>query len=432
MLKQWESRPLADLVEFHSGGTPSKAVPEYWGGPIPWVTVKDMKTMRFSGTARTLTELGATRVTMTPKGSVLILVRGMGLFKDLPVVLCDEAAAFNQDIKSLVPRDGVDGEFLAFALISRKNTILRHVDSAGHGTGRLDTELLKSTPLPFPPLAEQRKIAAILSTWDAAIEKLRALRIARGLQKRGLMQALLTGKRRVAKSQDRRWRMVRLGEIAEIDRDSLTCDTDPDMLFDYVSLANVEVGRIVGSLNRPRFSHAPSRARRILTRGDILVSTVRPELLGFALVDERHQHCIASTGFAVVSPGEDLHGEYLFHYMFSSDMSAQLHGLVIGSSYPAISSVDVRKLRIVLPPLVEQRKIAEVLHRWDEEIALVSRKIVQLTCQKLAVMRIILNSRRSQCSATGDRTSTNNTREQDNAQQSKLLDTATPRRQVGV
>ena len=57
MPKQWESKPLADLVEFHSGGTPSKAVSEYWGGPIPWVTVKDMKAMRFSGTARTLTEL---------------------------------------------------------------------------------------------------------------------------------------------------------------------------------------------------------------------------------------------------------------------------------------------------------------------------------------------------------------------------------------
>ena len=432
MPKQWDSRSLADLAEFRSGGTPSKAIPEYWGGPIPWVTVKDMKAMRFSGTARTITDLGAKRVTMTPKGSVLVLVRGMGLFKDLPVVLCDEAVAFNQDIKSLVPKQGVDGEFLAFALISRKNTILRHVDSAGHGTGRLDTELLRSIQLPFPPLAEQRKIAAVLSTWDAAIKELRALRIARGVQKRGLMQALLKGKRRVPKSQDQRWRMVRLGEITEIDRAKLTRDTDPDMLFDYVSLANVEVGRIVGPLRRPSFFHAPSRARRILTRGDILVSTVRPNLLGFALVDERHQHCIASTGFAVVSPGKDLHSDYLFHYMFSSDMSAQLHGLVIGSSYPAISSADVRRLRIVLPPLVEQRKIAEVLRRWDEEMALVSRKIVQLACQKLALLRIILSSRRSQCSTTSDRTSTDNIKEQDDAQQSKLLDTATSRRELGV
>ena len=51
MPKQWDSRSLADLAEFRSGGTPSKAIPEYWGGPIPWVTVKDMKAMRFSGTA---------------------------------------------------------------------------------------------------------------------------------------------------------------------------------------------------------------------------------------------------------------------------------------------------------------------------------------------------------------------------------------------
>ena len=213
MPKQWDSRSLADLAEFRSGGTPSKAIPEYWGGPIPWVTVKDMKAMRFSGTARTITELGAERVTMTPKGSVLVLVRGMGLFKDLPVVLCDEAVAFNQDIKSLVPKQGVDGEFLAFALISRKNTILRHVDSAGHGTGRLDTELLKSIQLPLPPLSEQRRIATILRTWDEAIGKLEALKVATQRRYVTLTNTLFGGCHPSAGYRPPTWREYRLGEV---------------------------------------------------------------------------------------------------------------------------------------------------------------------------------------------------------------------------
>ena len=213
MPEQWDSRSLADLAEFRSGGTPSKAIPEYWGGPIPWVTVRDMTAMRFSGTSKTITELGAKRVTMTPKGSVLVLVRGMGLFKDLPVVLCDEAVAFNQDIKSLVPRKGVDGEFLAFALISRKHTILRHVDTAGHGTGRLDTELLKSIQLPLPPLSEQRRIATFLRTWDEAIGKLEALKVATQRRYVALTNTLFRGCHPSAGYRPPTWREYRLGEV---------------------------------------------------------------------------------------------------------------------------------------------------------------------------------------------------------------------------
>ena len=131
--------------------------------------------MRFRGSAKTLTEQGANQVRVTPKGSVLVLVRGMSLFKALPVVLCNEPVCFNQDIKALVPKRGVDSEYLAFALVSQQDSILRHVDSAGHGTGRLPTELLQSTSIPVPTLAQQRKITEVLRTWDRAIVRLQAV-----------------------------------------------------------------------------------------------------------------------------------------------------------------------------------------------------------------------------------------------------------------
>ena len=179
MVEGWVSKPLAELAVFYSGGTPNKANPAYWGGSIPWVTVKDMKTPRLHGAIDTLTEQGAETVRVVPSGAVLVLVRGMGLFKDLPVVLCDKPVAFNQDIKALVPKKEVDNQFLAYALFARKGAILKHLETAGHGTGRLDTDLLKSTCVLLPPLPEQRKIAKILRTWDEAIEKLEALRAAK-------------------------------------------------------------------------------------------------------------------------------------------------------------------------------------------------------------------------------------------------------------
>ena len=85
------------------------------------------------------------------------------------------------------------------------------------------------------------------------------------------------------------WREVRLSDVADVDRESLGSATDRSLEFDYISLANVEAGRIVGPLKRLRYSQAPTRARRVLRCGDILVSTVRPNLLGFARVDAGHQ-----------------------------------------------------------------------------------------------------------------------------------------------
>lgn len=95
----------------------------------------------------------------------------MGLFKDIPIGICKKEAAFNQDVKALIPDSAIDSGFLYCALESLKPVLMQLVEAAGHGTGRLDTAKLLALPIPLPPLPEQRRIAAILGTWDAAIEK---------------------------------------------------------------------------------------------------------------------------------------------------------------------------------------------------------------------------------------------------------------------
>ena len=164
------------------------------------------------------------------------------------------------------------------------------------------------------------------------------------------------------------WRDVRLGEVAEVDRLSLGSSTDPDFAFQYISLADVETGRIVGPLKSYRFADAPSRARRVIDKGDILISTVRPNLLGFAIVEDDHKDCIASTGFAVVTPRESVDRTYLFQCLFGPQLKVQFDRLVVGSNYPAINSNDVKNLRFKIPPLHVQRKIGEILRKWDEAI----------------------------------------------------------------
>ena len=376
MPKQWDSRSLADLAEFRSGGTPSKAIPEYWGGPIPWVTVKDMKAMRFSGTARTITELGAERVTMTPKGSVLVLVRGMGLFKDLPVVLCDEAVAFNQDIKSLVPKQGVDGEFLAFALISRKNTILRHVDSAGHGTGRLDTELLRSIQLPLPPLSEQRRIATILRTWDEAIGKLEALKVATQRRYVTLTNTLFGGCHPSAGYRPPTWREYRLGEVF---RERAQRGGAGSKLLSITMNDGVIDREQVG---RKDSSAADKSAYKLILPGDIGYNTMRmwQGVSGLSAL-----RGIVSPAYTIVTPTRrGIIAGYAAHLFKSRRMVFEFgrysQGLTSDTwslKYPAFAAI-----RVFLPPPREQAKVGALFDAIDDELTVVAHHVESLTRQK--------------------------------------------------
>lgn len=169
---RWERAPLGDLVKIRSGNTPSKSRPEYWGGDMPWLSAKDLKTFVVSRSIETLTNHGFKAATIAEKGSVLILTRGMTLFRDVPVCVAGVPVAFNQDVKALTTKDGlVDTRYLAYFLRARKNRLLSLVDTAGHGTGRLDTSALKDVLIDFPPLDRQVEIVEVLATWDETVEK---------------------------------------------------------------------------------------------------------------------------------------------------------------------------------------------------------------------------------------------------------------------
>ncbi|MXN74298.1 restriction endonuclease subunit S [Burkholderia sp. 4701] len=187
----WEETTLGQIVSFHSGGTPSKANPEFWNGSIPWVSAKDMKRLFLEDTEDHITAAavrgGAKQV---PAGTVLMLTRGMTLLNDVPICILRREMSFNQDVKALRPKGNLDGYFLPYLLQGNKQRLLRMVDLAGHGTGRLNTDDLMALDVMLPRPAEQRKIADCLYSLDDLIpaesERLDALKT----YKNGLMQRL--------------------------------------------------------------------------------------------------------------------------------------------------------------------------------------------------------------------------------------------------
>lgn len=111
---------------------------------------------------------------------------------------------------------------------------------------------------------------------------------------------------------------------------------------------------------------APSRARKEIRTNDVLVSTVRPNLNSVAIVPPEYDNQIASTGFCVLRSNNSLLDPYyLFYFTQSSCFVTHLSKLSIGAGYPAVSDDDVFDTEIPLPPLDEQKRIAEILQKAD-------------------------------------------------------------------
>lgn len=189
------------------------------------------------------------------------------------------------------------------------------------------------------------------------------------------------------------WEVKHFEDVADIDRDSLNGSTPKDYEFDYISLSDVDSDDFKIETTKQVFATAPSRARRIVKYGDILMSTVRPNLQGFSLIRNEVKDLIASTGFAVIST-KKCSNEFLFQYLFSSGIERQFYQLLVGSNYPAINSSDVRKLKIPLPPLPEQKAIAQVLSTADAAIHTTEKIIAQKELRKKWLMQQLLTGKK--------------------------------------
>lgn len=137
--------------------------------------------------------------------------------------------------------------------------------------------------------------------------------------------------------------------------------------FTYIDLSSVDrdTKSIVNPV-RTACADAPSRARQLVSAGDILVSTVRPNLNGVAVVPPTLDGATASTGFCVLRPKkEKLCWRYLYHWVRSAAFVRDMTRKSTGASYPAVSDRIIKDSRIPLPKLVEQKRIAAILDKAD-------------------------------------------------------------------
>lgn len=181
MPASWEPRAISELCEIRSGGTPRKSVVEYWEGEIPWVSGKDLKRPVLDDAADHLSEEGVdTGSRVAPEDSVLLLVRGMGLAKDLPVATISRPMAFNQDVKALLLREDYgdySGRFLRSSIYAGRARLLSQIVTSAHGTMTLNLNDVESFQIACPTdPVEATEIAFTVSSLEikAALHRQKA------------------------------------------------------------------------------------------------------------------------------------------------------------------------------------------------------------------------------------------------------------------
>ncbi len=181
------------------------------------------------------------------------------------------------------------------------------------------------------------------------------------------------------------WEVNRLKHLAVLNPEALPEDTDPTLEMIYVDIGGVDsLGRIIGR-EQLTFTSAPSRARRLVRDGDVIVSTVRTYLRAIAPIREPEPGTVVSTGFAVVRPEADLTTDYAAYALRAPYFVERVVANSKGVSFPAINESEMATFELAAPPEPEQRAIAVFLDRETARIdALVAKKerLIELLLEK--------------------------------------------------
>ena len=165
----------------------------------------------------------------------------------------------------------------------------------------------------------------------------------------------------------------KLKDLVEINSESITKNYN-ETIINYLDTSNITNGKI-NSVVEMNIGDAPSRAKRIVRKNDIIYSTVRPNLCHYGILRETLKNMIVSTGFAVLRCKEGILPEYLYEYITLPSITMRLQAIAetSTSAYPSIKPKDLEDLDILLPPIEIQQKIANILSNIDKKIELNSK-----------------------------------------------------------
>ena len=372
--QEWEVRPLNYLGAICSGGTPDTEVAEYWNGDIAWCTSSDitkLDTKYIESTEVKITAKGLkeSSATLLPPRSIVVCTRAtIG-----NAAICNTEIATNQGFKNIIPNEKTNPEWLYYIIIYSKPRLVRF------GCGSTFLEVSKKDfsrfKIAVPPLAEQRKIAEVLSVWDEAIEKQARLIEKLALRKRGLMQRLLSAKLRLPGFSDP-WKELKINKITIIRKGE---QVNKDVLF-----SNAKYPVINGGITPSGYLDIYNTKANTITISEGGNSCGYVNFMTTPFWSGGHCYTIeAKDGI-----------NNLCIYQLLKNNEKYIMSLRVGSGLPNIQIKDLGNLKFMIPTYQEQTAIAEVLTASDREIELAKEKLERLRRQKRGLMQQLLTGKK--------------------------------------
>jgi type I restriction enzyme S subunit len=309
--------------------------------------------------------------TSLEKGDILISITAeLGKLGWIPEGL--GTAYINQHTALVRMKNTLDSKFVAYALSTEKyNNKLNSLNDSGAKAG-LNLGTIRSFELTIPSKPEQTQIASFLSVVDEKISQLTQKLELLSQYKQGMMQKLFSQQIRFRAddgSEFGEWEEKELKDIAEINPKSKKLPES----FIYIDLESVEKGQLLLQKNI-ELQDAPSRAQRLLAKGDVLFQMVRPYQQNNYYFNLSGEY-VASTGYAQIRTKLD--SKFIYYALHEKTFLDEVMNRCTGTSYPAINSSDLSSIEILIPCLEEQTKIANFLSSIDQKIEVVAQQIEQ-------------------------------------------------------
>ena len=357
--------PLISLAKFVSGGTPSKRNPEYWNGDIPWISAKTMKVDRVSTSDLFISEEGLCAGSkLAPIGSILILTRGSELFNRIPICYVEKEVAFNQDVKCIIPNESVIGEFLYYALLSKKTELLNKIGVTGIGAGKLVTDDLKNLQIPICSKGKQLQLIKFIRQFDikiscntAEIETMNTLLFS-------IYTELFKEPEDITKTTIPGWRLSNVfHEVVE------NCNKNKDEKPLPV-LSVVKEGEFKASedvFTKQVYSKS-TKNYKIVRRNQIAYNPARANIGSIAMLKE-FDIGLVSPVYTVFEVKEDITPTYFYYYMKQPMFLEMIKHHAIGTTRQNFPFEAFKMFPIVVPPMELQLKFEEIAKPIEQKIS---------------------------------------------------------------
>ena len=298
--------------------------------------------------------------------------------------ICELNAYFSNFMQRLRPVKKDFGKFFYYTLnnhIGREQ--MNFLGQTTTGLINLNGSILGEINIACPPKEDITNIAAFLDHKTARIDELikkneQLIELLKEKRQAVISQAVTKGLDPNAKMKDsgiewmgevpEGWEVRPLKYVASINSEALSENVASDYEMKYVDISNVNEEGLVNEPELMVFSDAPSRARRIIRKDDVIVSTVRTYLKAISYFPNPDSNLIVSTGFAVLRALNKIVSKFLYYFVRSDFFVESIMANSVGVSYPAINSSVLASVSILLPTINEQVLITDFLDRETRKI----------------------------------------------------------------